>query len=92
MFHYGEGRDRPLSYALMEDAMNYEEFPDFRQPGLILHGTRDEVVPIQLSEEFARNRTNIRLVPLASGHELTDVTADLWREASAFLNLERLAL
>ena len=27
-----------LSYQLIEDAAQYEDFPDFRQPALIFHG------------------------------------------------------
>ena len=87
VFHYGEGRERALGYGLVEDAAKYEEFPDVRQPVLILHGTADPVVPVSLSEEFARNRTNVRLVTLASGHELTDVTERLWTETAEFLDV-----
>ncbi len=32
VFHYGEGRNRTLRYRLMEDAEQYEAFPDFLQP------------------------------------------------------------
>ncbi len=87
VFHYGEGTERPLSYKLIDDAMNYEEFPDVTQPGLILHGTKDEVVPVSLSRQFARNRPNVKLVELASDHELTDVTGRLWLETVSYLPL-----
>ncbi len=87
VFHYGEGRDRNLNYGLITDASAYEDFPDVRQPVLILHGTGDAVVPVSLSEEFARNRPNVRLVTLTSGHELTDVTERLWMETADFLDV-----
>lgn len=85
VFHYGEGRERHLSYRLIEDATQYEDFPDVSQPALVLHGTEDEVVPVILADEFARKRPNSRLVKLKSGHELTDVMERLWQETETFL-------
>jgi pimeloyl-ACP methyl ester carboxylesterase len=88
VFHYGEGGERPLSFDLISDGLRYEDYPDVRQPALILHGTRDEVVPIRLSEEFVEMHTNARLIRLDSGHELTDVTDHLWDETARFLGIE----
>jgi pimeloyl-ACP methyl ester carboxylesterase len=86
VFHYGEGRDRRLSYRIIEDGAGYEDFPVVPQPVLILHGTRDEVVPASASREFAnRDSGNRRLVLLDSGHELTDVLERLWDETANFL-------
>ena len=45
VFHYGEGRNCALGYQLIEDAAQYEDFPDVRQPCLIFHGVHDDVVP-----------------------------------------------
>ncbi|PWU08235.1 MAG: hypothetical protein C5B51_08130 [Terriglobia bacterium] len=73
VFHYGEDRPLQLSYALMDDAARYEDYPDFAQPALIFHGARDDVVPVRLAEEFAGRHTNARLEVLDSGHELLDV-------------------
>jgi pimeloyl-ACP methyl ester carboxylesterase len=91
VFHYGDGTVRRLSYELIEDALEYEEFPKVSQPTLILHGVQDDVVPVKFSEEFVRNRPNARLIALASGHELTDVTDRLWEETMAFLGLRSAA-
>jgi predicted esterase YcpF (UPF0227 family) len=33
IFHYGEDKDMPLAFDLMEDAAGYASFPDFYQPG-----------------------------------------------------------
>jgi pimeloyl-ACP methyl ester carboxylesterase len=87
VFHYGEGTERLLSYRLIEDALEYEDFPEVTQATLILHGIHDDVAPVAFSETFARNRPNVRLVELASGHELTDVKERLWDETAAFLGL-----
>ena len=54
VMHYGDNRNRSLSYALLEDAARYEEFPDFAQPALIFHGEHDDVVPVEFSVRFQR--------------------------------------
>lgn len=87
VFHYGEGRERRLWYGLIEDAARYEDFPNPGQPGLILQGTKDEVVPAELAREFVRTRPGFRLVLLESGHELTDVTGRLWAEVAEFMGI-----
>ena len=89
VYHYGDRRDRELSYALVEDAFQYEDFPDFAQPSLILHGRRDAVVPASLSGQFAANHPSTRLTLLNSGHELTDVLDRVWDASASFLGLHR---
>ncbi len=85
IFHYGKGQTVPLGYQLMEDASRYEAYPDFRQPALLFHGTRDTVVPLQQSEAFARAHDNVRLVRVESGHELTEALEQIWPESKSFL-------
>jgi uncharacterized protein len=84
-FHWGEKRFRRLSYALLEDGAQYEDYPDFRQPALIFHGSRDEAVPVRYSEEFAAAHPNARLRVFDSGHELLDVMEPIWAESREFL-------
>ncbi len=88
-YHYGFKSDRPLSYRFVEDAVQYEDEPDVTQPVLILHGTRDEVVPPEVSLEFARRHPNATVQLLESGHELTDVLETLWNETSQFLGFQK---
>lgn len=89
VFHYGEGRARELSYKLIDDAARYVDFPAVPQPVLIMHGVKDDVVPAEVSREFAsRGAGNRRLVLFDSGHELTDVLERLWRETAEFLGLQ----
>lgn len=73
VYHYGDRRNRPLSYGLLEDAEQYEAFPDFHQPALIFHGKSDDVVPAQYSEQFAAKHPNVTLEILNSGHDLLNV-------------------
>jgi pimeloyl-ACP methyl ester carboxylesterase len=85
VYHYGENREVPLGFQLMEDAEKYEPCPDFSQPGLIFHGTADTVVPIKYSEDFAARHPNVELVTLQSGHEMTDVLGNIWAKAWPYL-------
>jgi uncharacterized protein len=56
VFHYGDNRQRLVSYALLEDGMRYEDYPAFPQPALIFHGLYDDVVPLEYSRQFAANQ------------------------------------
>jgi pimeloyl-ACP methyl ester carboxylesterase len=85
VFHYAEGRERPIGYQLMEDARQYSPFPDFSQPALIFHGNQDHTVPVSSSVEFAQTHPNAELVRLDSGHELTDVLDPIWQKTKPFL-------
>ena len=60
-------------------------FPDIRIPTLILHGTRDEAVPIDNSRRFAAGRRHVRLIELDDGHELIASLPRLLEESDAFL-------
>lgn len=86
VFHYGAGRNLPVSYGLLEDAAKYEPFPDVRQPVLIFHGTRDKSVPLEYSIRFQSKHPNACLVQAESGHELTDVLDLIWDECKKFLS------
>jgi len=88
-FHYGYKADRPLGYRFVEDAVQYEDNPDFRQPALLVHGLHDDVVPVQASESFAAAHPNVRLVVIDSGHELTDSLDRLWNETAMFLEFQK---
>jgi pimeloyl-ACP methyl ester carboxylesterase len=86
-YHYAFKGERPLSYRFVEDAVQYEDEPDFHQPALILHGTHDDVVPPEVSRQFVNGHPNAELKLVESGHELTDVMDQLWAETAQFLGL-----
>ena len=87
VYHYGSKADQRLGYQFLEDAAKYPSVPDFHQRALILHGSEDPVVPYQVSYDFALAHAHTRLTLFKSGHELTDVLEDLWREAASFLEI-----
>jgi len=70
---------------LIEDAAQYEAYPDFGQPAVIFHGRNDTVVPADYSVNFAAQHANARLNLLNSDHELVNVLDDMWMEAQPFL-------
>ena len=72
VYHYGYRRMCPVGYGLLEDAAQYEDYPDFRQPALVFQGSRDDVVPPRYAEEFAKGRAHVQLEILDSGHDLLD--------------------
>jgi len=86
VYHFGQGRQASVGFQLMEDALRYPGFPDFHQPCLLLHGLTDEAVPFNSSAQFvASHLDSARLIPLHSGHELTDVLNEIWKASANFL-------
>jgi pimeloyl-ACP methyl ester carboxylesterase len=81
VYHHGYRRSVRVPHELARDAGNYRESGLTRPvPTLILHGRFDEVIPIDLSREYARCRPHVKLLELDSDHALTDVMPLLWRE------------
>ncbi|MFN7646439.1 MAG: alpha/beta hydrolase [Acidobacteriota bacterium] len=87
VFHYAAGEERRVGIGLLDDGARYPDFPDVRQPALLFHGRRDEVVPYTYSEEFQALHPAARLHLLESGHELTDVLETIWPVTAEFLGL-----
>ncbi|MCX7605201.1 MAG: alpha/beta fold hydrolase [Bryobacteraceae bacterium] len=86
LMHYGSGAETELGWQFMEDALRYEDEPAILQPCLILHGVRDDVVPVQVSRQFARTRTCCELREVDSDHELRDRVEEIWLAARGFLS------
>jgi len=87
VLHYGFGEERRISYDLISDGLEYEDFPDVRQPALVIHGRRDDTVDYRLSERFAAGRENVRLALYDSDHQLLDVLEQMGREVLSFLRV-----
>ena len=85
MYHYGDKMQRRVSYRLLEDAERYEDYPEVAQPALIFHGRKDDVVPVEYSEEFAKRHPRATLHIMDSGHELLDVLDEMWVEMRRFV-------
>jgi uncharacterized protein len=85
VFHYSEGREVELGYQLIEDAQQYEAYPDFTQPALIFQGVNDTLVPPEYAETFTARHANANLWLLDSDHDLVNVLDEMWRETEKFL-------
>lgn len=85
VYHYREERELPLSYDFVTDATRYsEEILKRSIPTLILHGKNDEVIPIEASRSFARQRPWVKLIELDSDHSLGDVISQICQEIQSF--------
>jgi uncharacterized protein len=83
-YDYANGRESRVWWRFIEDAREFEEFPETTQPVLIFHGLSDDAVPCLLSEEFVRRRPEARLELVADDHELLNVIEQIGDAAEAF--------
>jgi pimeloyl-ACP methyl ester carboxylesterase len=86
--HYGDGRERELGFAIVEESAGCEAYPGFGQPGRIYHGLRDTVVPVEYSERFVARYGNAELTVVDSDHGMVDVLPQIWRGVVGFLGAE----
>ena len=88
VYHYGQKRSIPLHYEFLRDADNYPVSKLKRSlPTLIIHGIRDDVVPIEVSHNYVKKHPQARLIELDSDHGLNDVKQRIWQETQIFLKL-----
>lgn len=88
VYHYGENRELPLHYQFFTDLSHYEQ-KKLKQsiPTLILHGINDEVISIDASRQYTKNRPWVKLIELESDHSLTDVMPIIWENIKQFWQL-----
>jgi uncharacterized protein len=89
VYHYGLGREVPLSIELLDEAGRHPVEPDPAAPALVFAGRRDESVPLPVVEHFTRGRPGRELVVFDSGHELNDVLEPMWERMVSFLRRAR---
>lgn len=87
VFHYAQDKPARAGYDLFRDALQYPDFPRIQQPCFIIHGTRDEVVPVEYSIEYARQYPAVKLLMLDDGHELRNDLDGLAKAIEEFLGL-----
>ena len=88
IFHYGRGQEVPLGVALLDDARRWPAEPDPPCPALVLHGRRDDAVPIAAARAFVARRPDLRsMVEYDAGHELTEVLDPMWERVRDWLGL-----
>ena len=88
VYHYGAEQELPLHYEFINDARNYSQSQLRRSlPTLIIHGLKDDVIPIAASRTYAQEHDRVQLIELDSGHGLNDVQTIIWQSIKQFLNL-----
>ncbi|MGE0547686.1 MAG: YqiA/YcfP family alpha/beta fold hydrolase [Kofleriaceae bacterium] len=83
---YTTNQPARIDFGFVEDVRAIDRgLPVLGVPTLILHGTHDDVVPIETSRELARLHQNVTLVELDDGHELVASLSRLLSEAERFV-------
>jgi len=84
-----EGNPANLHYEFIQDILkNHSSIPNIPShiSTLIMHGTRDEVIPVQLSDSFASMNEHISFSSIEDGdHALTDSIPTLLFNTLKFL-------
>jgi predicted esterase YcpF (UPF0227 family) len=84
MADYRTGGMARVGYSLIEDGQKHPAAPAFPQPALLFHGTLDEVVDYRGSVAYATANPNVHLQLFHAGHELTEVTEEMWKPMPRF--------
>jgi pimeloyl-ACP methyl ester carboxylesterase len=78
-----------VDFGFYEDVVRIDGegdgWPDVRVPTLVVHGTRDDVVPIEGSRRWAAGKRHVRLVEVDDDHELLRSLGVVEREADRHL-------
>ena len=82
---YAERKKARVDYGFFEDLRDAdpEVLPDVRVPTVIVHGVRDEVVPVEHSRRFAAGKPHVKLLEVDDGHELVGSIGVALAEAAA---------
>jgi uncharacterized protein len=87
-YHYGLKRNVNLHFNFFTDAQKYSEEKLMRSlPMLIFHGIHDDVVPVSLSEEFTKMRSQVTLKLLDDDHALGKDLDSIWQDTKQFLSI-----
>jgi pimeloyl-ACP methyl ester carboxylesterase len=86
IYHYGFDRELPLRYGFHEDGLRYRERVAPPVPVRIVHGRKDDTVPIEHSRGYATAYPErVRLMEVDSVHTLYDQFPFIWGQMRAFL-------
>ena len=84
----GAGRMTPVHWGFVEDARRHPPFPEVPCPTRIVHGTRDEVVPVETSRRYAAARPLVTLREVDDDHGLLASVEAIAAELEGFLLAE----
>lgn len=84
-FADGAGAEVRVHWGFYESMVRQPAFPEVPCPTRIVHGRRDEVVPIEGSRGYAADRSHVTLVEVDDDHALAASIDRIEREAVEFL-------
>jgi uncharacterized protein len=88
VFHYGEGRERSVRFAIHEDAQRYDSAACVLDtPALVFQGSRDRLVDPEMVRRFVTDRPSMTLRMRDDDHRLMSDLDLIWNETTAFLGL-----
>jgi pimeloyl-ACP methyl ester carboxylesterase len=77
----------PSRIASSKRASFTPAFPDVGElPVLVFHGRRDDVIPVETVERFARGKRNVTLRLLDDVHDLVESAPYLLEESARFID------
>ena len=77
----------PVHYELVNDMARYPKTPSSGCPTLIIHGTKDDIVPIEQSRRYAQEHSYVQLVEVDDDHLLRDSIELIDSEAAKFFDI-----
>jgi pimeloyl-ACP methyl ester carboxylesterase len=81
VFHYAFDELLPLRYELEIDGRLYARTPPPIGPVTIIHGTGDEVVPVELSRQYTAEYPDlVKLIEVDAGHDLNEHLDFIWQQ------------
>ena len=87
---YAEKTRSRIDFDFIREASAIDQrsngWPDVRVPTLILHGTGDESVEIELSRTFAKDKKHVTLIELDDDHSLGNSIGAICRACDEFLH------
>lgn len=85
MFRNQFGEPEALHYKFYDDLLSHQANPVPQCPTLIIHGTKDDVVPISLSRKYVESHPQIRLIEVDDDHRLQSSVDIIEQYARKFL-------
>lgn len=80
----GAGREVPVHWGFIEEARRQPAWPEVPCPTLVIHGRRDETVPVDSSRRYAAERAHVTLIELDDDHGLARSIDRIAEEALRF--------